>query len=199
MLEDVVHTQLGTGKNATVEGYRVAGKTSTAQKAGAKGYAEGLYYSSFVGALPARDPRVVILVSVDAPEGAHYGNDVAAPSFARLGAQIMTHLGVPRDDGKAPPPPKPMTVAAKEIKADLGQLADLDVEPALPGKAPERPKVTTGLPDFTGLTLAQAVDLADRSRVQLRAVGTGVAVLQDTQPGPVDAGSVVQVYFEPPT
>ena len=199
MLEDVVHTQLGTGKNATVDGYRVAGKTSTAQKAGSKGYADGLYYSSFVGTLPARDPRVVILVSVDAPEGAHYGNDVAAPSFARLGAQIMTHLGIPRDDGSAPPPPKPVVVAAKELKADLGVLEGLDVEPELPGKAVVRPKLVTGLPDFTGLTLAQAVDLADRSHVQLRAVGTGVAVLQDIQPGPVDAGSVVQVFFEPPT
>lgn len=199
MLEDVVHTKLGTGKNATVDGYRVAGKTSTAQKAGNKGYADGLYYSSFLGALPARDPRVVIMVSVDAPEGAHYGNDVAAPSFARLGAQIMTHLGVPRDDGLAPPPPKPMTVTPKEIKADLGVLAEVDVEPALPGKAPERPKFVTGLPDFTGLTLAQAIDLADRSHVELRAVGTGVAVLQDMQPGPVDSGQVVRVFFEPPT
>lgn len=199
MLEMVVHSKLGTGEKALVDGYRVAGKTSTAQKAGAgKGYAEGLYYSSFVGALPARDPRVVILISVDAPEGAHYGNDVAAPSFARLGGLIMTHLGVPRDDGKAPPPPRPVTVAAADVKLTEGVLPDIDVEPDLPG-ASERPKFVTGLPDFTGLTLAQALDLAHRSHLELRAVGSGVAVLQDIQPGPVDSGSVVQVYFEPPT
>jgi cell division protein FtsI (penicillin-binding protein 3) len=203
MLEDVVHTDLGTGNNALVDGYRVAGKTSTAQKAGSKGYAEGMYYSSFIGALPARSPRVVILVSVDAPEGAHYGNDVAAPSFARLGGQIMTHLGVPRDDGKTPPAPKPVVVAAKEIAAELGVLADIDVEPSLPGTtrgsgAAAHPLVKTGLPDFTGLTLAQAVDLAGRSHVELRAVGSGVAVAQDVPPGQVESGRVVQVTFEPP-
>jgi cell division protein FtsI (penicillin-binding protein 3) len=59
--------------------------------------------------------------------------------------------------------------------------------------------VTTGLPDFTGLTLAQALDLAQSAKVDLRAVGTGIAVLQDRQPGPVDSGSPVRVYFEPPT
>lgn len=198
MLEDVVHTPLGTGKNAVVDGYRVAGKTSTAQKATSKGYADGLYYSSFIGTLPARDPRVVILVSVDAPEGAHYGNDVAAPSFARLGAQIMTHLGVPRDDGAAPPPPRPITVAAAALPAELGALAEVDAEPDLPGHAPARPRVTTGLPDFTGLTLAQAIDVAGRASVELRAVGTGVAVLQDIQPGPVESGQAVRVFFEPP-
>jgi cell division protein FtsI (penicillin-binding protein 3) len=56
MLENVVHSKLGTGKNATVDGYRVAGKTSTAQKSGKKGYDDSQWYSSFLGALPARAP-----------------------------------------------------------------------------------------------------------------------------------------------
>jgi cell division protein FtsI (penicillin-binding protein 3) len=200
MLEDVVHTDLGTGKNARVDGYRVAGKTSTAQKSGKSGYDDGQYYSSFVGALPARAPRAVILVSVDSPEGAHYGNDVAAPSFARLGAQIMVHLGVPRDDGSAPPPPKPVKLAAADPKIVDGFIPDVDVEPDLPGHR-RTPVVTTrtGLPDFTGLTLAQALDLAQSADVDLRAVGTGIAVLQDIQPGQVDSGQSVQVWFEPPT
>jgi cell division protein FtsI (penicillin-binding protein 3) len=200
MLEDVVHTKLGTGKNALVDGYRVAGKTSTAQKSGKSGYDDQQWYSSFLGALPARAPRVVIMISVDSPEGAHYGNDVAAPSFARLAGQIMVHLGVPRDDGKTPPPPKAMTLASADPRLVDGFIPDLDVEPDLPGQR-ARPAVTTstGLPDFTGLTLAQALDLAHDAKLELRAVGTGIAVLQDRQPGPVDAGSVVQVYFEPPT
>lgn len=200
MLENVVHTELGTGKNARVDGYRVAGKTSTAQKSGKSGYDDGQYYSSFVGALPARAPRAVILVSVDSPEGAHYGNDVAAPSFARLGAQIMVHLGVPRDDGSAPPPPKPVKLAAADPKLAFGFIPDVDVEPDLPGHR-RTPVVTsrTGLPDFTGLTLAKALDLAHSADIDLRAVGTGIAVLQDVQPGPVDSGQTVQVWFEPPT
>jgi cell division protein FtsI (penicillin-binding protein 3) len=200
MLESVVHGELGTGKNARVDGYRVAGKTSTAQKSGKKGYDDGQYYSSFVGALPARDPRVVILVSVDSPEGAHYGNDVAAPSFARLAAQIMVHLGVPRDDGSAPPRPPPLTVALADPKLEDGFEADVDVEPDLPGhRRTPAPAARTGLPDFTGLTLAQALDLAHSAKVELRAQGSGVAVMQDRPPGPVDAGAVVKVFFEPPT
>jgi cell division protein FtsI (penicillin-binding protein 3) len=200
MLEDVVHTKLGTGKNAVVDGYRVAGKTSTAQKSGKQGYDDSQWYSSFLGAVPARAPRVVIMISVDSPEGAHYGNDVAAPSFARLGAQIMVHLGVPRDDGKAPPAPRPVTLTMADPRLELGFIPDLDIEPDLPGHR-HRPAVTvtTGLPDFTGLTLAQALDLAQDARLELRAVGTGIAVLQDREPGPADSGSVVQVYFEPPT
>lgn len=200
MLENVVHTKLGTGKNALVDGYRVAGKTSTAQKSGKQGYDDSQWYASFIGAVPARAPRIVILVSVDSPEGAHYGNDVAAPSFARLAGQIMVHLGVPRDDGSAPPPPKPVTLAMADPRLTEGFIPDLDVEPDLPGHR-RRPAVTvtTGLPDFTGLTLAQALDLAQTARVDLRAHGTGIAVLQDLQPGPVDSGSPVQVYFEPPT
>jgi len=200
MLEDVVHTKLGTGEKAMVPGYRVAGKTSTAQKSGKSGYDDGQYYSSFVGALPARTPRVVMLVSVDSPEGAHFGNDVAAPSFARLGAQIMVHLGVPRDDGSAPPPPPKVTLAAADPRLIEGFLPDVDVEPDLPGQR-RTPVVTrrTGLPDFTGLTLAQALDLAQSADVELRAVGSGIAVLQDQEPGPVASGTPVQVFFEPPT
>ena len=200
MLENVVHSKLGTGKNATVEGYRVAGKTSTAQKSGKKGYDDSQWYSSFLGALPARAPRVVIMVSVDSPEGAHYGNDVAAPSFSRLAGPIMVHLGVPRDDGTAPPPPRPVTLASDDPKLELGFIPELDVEPDLPGHR-HRPAVTvtTGLPDFTGLTLAQALDLAHDAKLELRATGTGIAVLQDRQPGPAEIGSVVQVWFEPPT
>src|SRR5690606_2532537 len=89
MLENVVHSQQGTGRNAQVEGYRVAGKTSTAQKASKKGgYAEDEYFASFVGAVPAKRPRVVILVSVDNPQGEYYGNKVAAPTFARIATRV---------------------------------------------------------------------------------------------------------------
>jgi cell division protein FtsI (penicillin-binding protein 3) len=58
--------------------------------------------------------------------------------------------------------------------------------------------VEGGLPDFTGLTLAEAVDAAHEAEIDLRAVGTGVAVMQDTPPGPIEIGKAVTVYFEPP-
>lgn len=77
MLEGVVKE--GSGKNAYIEGYRVAGKTGTAQKYENGAVAAGKYVSSFVGFFPADDPRYLALVIVDEPQGAYYGSVVAAP------------------------------------------------------------------------------------------------------------------------
>ena len=77
MLEGVVKE--GSGKNAYIEGYRVAGKTGTAQKYENGAVAAGKYVSSFVGFFPADDPQYLALVIVDEPQGAYYGSVVAAP------------------------------------------------------------------------------------------------------------------------
>lgn len=197
MLENVVHSKKGTGKNALVEGYRVAGKTSTAQKASKSGgYAEDDYFASFVGAVPAAHPRVVINVSVDNPQGGHYGNEVAAPTFARIAARVMEHLGVPREDGSRPSP-DPIAILKDNVKLVDGFVAAEDVEPALPGH--RSVSVNGGLPDFTGLTIAEAIDAADSAGATLHAVGSGIAVMQDVPPGPFDAGAKVTVYFQAPT
>ncbi|MCB9703501.1 MAG: penicillin-binding protein 2 [Myxococcales bacterium] len=210
MLESVVHSRHGTGNNAAVPGYRVAGKTSTAQKAnGGKGYTDDQYFASFVGALPAADPRVVILVSVDNPEGGHFGNEVAAPSFARLGEQIMLHLGVPREDGA--PPPKPLVI--REREADKPSVVPFvgpgpgpaegdegGTEPALPGRRPRAERVVVAAgerPDFTGLGLAAAHDLAERNRIDLVAVGSGVAVAQEELGEGPKGLPLLRVHFAP--
>ncbi len=197
MLENVVHSNKGTGKNALIDGYRVAGKTSTAQKASKSGgYAEDEYFASFVGAIPAKDPRVVILVSVDNPVGGSYGNEVAAPTFARLGERVMLHLGVPRDDGSRPSPDPLLLMTNNTMLVD-GFVPLGDVEPELPGQRPI--SVDGGLPDFMGLSLVEALDAADGANVKLVAKGTGVAVMQNVPPGPMEPGvDAVTVYFEPP-
>ncbi len=87
----------GTGQTAAVPGYEVAGKTGTAQKprADGKGYKGGGYIASFAGYLPARDPRFVIVVTVDDPRGAIYGGVVAAPVFREVAAFSVAHMKVP--------------------------------------------------------------------------------------------------------
>jgi len=87
----------GTGKEAKIPGYKVAGKTGTAEKFDpATGtYSETAYIASFVGYLPADRPRVTILVMLDEPQGFYWGGSVAAPVFARVALRIMQHLGVP--------------------------------------------------------------------------------------------------------
>ncbi len=94
LLVDVV--EHGTGKRAAVPGYRVAGKTGTAQKVDAE---TGMYSStksiaSFVGFVPAGDPKLAMLVLIDEPQGPAWGGVVAAPVFREVAEQVLRYLGV---------------------------------------------------------------------------------------------------------
>jgi cell division protein FtsI (penicillin-binding protein 3) len=86
----------GTGKNARLEGYTVAGKTGTAQKPNErkKGYSNEVI-SSFVGMVPAESPRLVVLVMIDEPQTERLGAKVAAPVFARITDFALKRLGIP--------------------------------------------------------------------------------------------------------
>jgi cell division protein FtsI/penicillin-binding protein 2 len=101
MLEGVVVS--GTGKRAAVPGYRLAGKTGTAQKIGASGgYERGRYIASFAGFGPLPDPRFAAIVVLYEPEGAAYhGGDVAAPVFREVAAAFLRLWRIPRTE---PPP-----------------------------------------------------------------------------------------------
>jgi cell division protein FtsI (penicillin-binding protein 3)/stage V sporulation protein D (sporulation-specific penicillin-binding protein) len=96
MLKGVVSDQ-GTGKLAKIPGYTVAGKTGTAQKPGPHGYIPGAYVATFVGMVPASNPRLVVLVSVDEPHGEIYGGLVAAPAFEQIASFDLQYLEVPPD------------------------------------------------------------------------------------------------------
>lgn len=86
----------GTGRNAYIEGYSVGGKTGTAQKAVPGGYSTTDYVASFLGFAPVDDPRLVILVVVDSPQGySYYGGTVAAPVFREVMRDSLRYLGVP--------------------------------------------------------------------------------------------------------
>ena len=93
MLEGVVRD--GSGKKAYIEGYRVAGKTGTAQKYEDGRIAQGKYVSSFVGCFPASDPRYLALVIVDEPQGAYYGSTVAAPCAKQIFEGIIDIFDLP--------------------------------------------------------------------------------------------------------
>jgi cell division protein FtsI (penicillin-binding protein 3)/stage V sporulation protein D (sporulation-specific penicillin-binding protein) len=96
MLKGVV-SETGTAQLAEIPGYTVAGKTGTAQVPGPNGYEAGKYVATFVGVVPARDPRLVVLVSVDQPKGAIFGGVVAAPAFAQIASFDLQYLEVPPD------------------------------------------------------------------------------------------------------
>jgi cell division protein FtsI/penicillin-binding protein 2 len=96
MLRGVVSDQ-GTAVAASIPGYSVAGKTGTAQKPGPYGYLPGKYVATFVGMVPSAAPRLVVLVSVDEPQGEIYGGLVAAPAFEQIASFDLQYLGVPPD------------------------------------------------------------------------------------------------------
>jgi len=98
ILEGVVTN--GTGTKAAIAGFRVAGKTGTAQKVDQRTgtYSSTLSIGSFVGFVPADAPRLAMIVVIDEPQGEAWGGVVAAPVFRRVGEQVLTYLGVSRDD-----------------------------------------------------------------------------------------------------
>lgn len=95
MLRSVVED--GTGKDAALEDYTVAGKTGTAQKIdpATGGYSHQKVLASFVGAVPAESPRLVVLVLIDEPEALRWGGSIAAPAFREIARDALQYLQVP--------------------------------------------------------------------------------------------------------
>jgi len=87
-------------KLAQVQGYRVAGKSGTARKLVNGQYSKTRYRSSFVGFAPVSNPRIVVAVSMDEPQGDYFGGRVAAPVFADIVANSLRRLGVQPDAGR---------------------------------------------------------------------------------------------------
>ena len=98
MLEHVVSSE-GTGRKASVAGYRVAGKTGTTRKNSVGGYTEERYTAVFAGVAPVSNPRLSVVVVIDDPSGGkYYGGDVAAPVFSKIVADSVRILAIPPDD-----------------------------------------------------------------------------------------------------
>jgi len=93
-LESVV--AIGTGRNAFIDGYRVGGKTGTAQKVVNGRYSTSEHIVSFIGFAPADDPQIVIYVAVDNPEGIQFGGVVAAPIVRNIMEDALQILEVPK-------------------------------------------------------------------------------------------------------
>ncbi|MGB6866704.1 MAG: penicillin-binding transpeptidase domain-containing protein, partial [Candidatus Aminicenantaceae bacterium] len=90
----------GTGTEAQVDGYSIAGKTGTAQKFDPSigRYSNKKHTASFVGFVPVENPVLAIVVVIDEPEGEFYGGDVAAPVFKEIASQTLRYLQVPKDE-----------------------------------------------------------------------------------------------------
>ena len=185
LLEQVVAT--GGGHKAAVKGYRIAGKTGTAQKIreDGAGYMDGRYIASFCGFAPVEDPKVTVLVIIDDPTlGSYYGGQIAAPVAGRIFAQLMRYM---------------------HIEPTSEVLMDIETVPQ-PHERPKPKKVFQGevpngkvvMPDFIGMSLREAARKAAESGLTFEGEGSGVAASQSIEPNTlVDAGTAITVYFQP--
>ena len=197
-MEDVVKD--GTGKNAYVAGYHVAGKTGTSEKIGSK---DNTYIGSFAGFAPLSDPRISVVVIIDEPQGANYsGGVIAAPVAGEIIEKTLTYLGVEPayEDGefavKTAPVPSVTGMSVEEAKAALeaegydytvrvigegstvvSQVPNARIITPVNGVVVlytqnNIEKETSVVPDFTGLTVSQANRAAIGAGINIRISGS---------------------------
>ena len=187
LLEQVVAS--GGGKKAGVKGYRIAGKTGTAQKIRREtaGYLEGRYIASFCGFAPVEDPIFTVLVMIDDPRGGDfYGGQIAAPVASRIFTQLLRYAHVE---------PSSNTFAETAGETEKGRSDDEERRMEAAATPPEGKAV---VPDFTGLSLREAARLAELRGLTFESEGTGAAVSQSLSVNDiVDQGERVKVYFHP--
>jgi cell division protein FtsI (penicillin-binding protein 3) len=184
MLVGVVES--GTGHAAMIPGYRVAGKTGTAQKLdpATRRYSHAPGVLSFVGYVPAEDPRLVMLVMLDEPKNEKWGSEAAAPIFANIGRDVLRYLEVPPRDVPAvqivsgapettPGAPAPVAAAAPEPASGPAEAAITPVGEATPDRL---------MPDLRGKTLRQALASLAPLGVRVDVHGRGRVTTQTPAP-----------------
>ena len=191
----------GTGEEAAIDGYLVAGKTGTAQKADYVhgGYAKDRWSSSFVGFAPASNARLSIAVVIDEPVIAHQGGAVAAPAFRRLMEKSLRHLGVPTDhqsDSLA----LRTSIANKRAQGnDHQDDEDNTAAPTLEAPEPELSQGQVRVPHLLTKTARAAVHAAHEKGFDVHLHGSGLVVRQEPASNcGVAPGSTIQVYLAPP-
>lgn len=201
----------GTGTLAVVPGYRTAGKTGTAQKADAAtgNYSVDKRVASFVGFIPAEDPKLVILALLDEPKGQVYGGLIAAPVFSRVASQTLQLLGVPPT---YPEDRNTILPSAEAIASALGNeetedtsaldsmtfadIVEVDENGDSIAPVPSGPT----MPNFIGMSSRQVLEMAQESSLNLKLIGSGRVTEQDPVAGmPIPLGSTIWVRLEPPS
>ena len=180
----------GTGHDAAIAGYEVAGKTGTAQKLdpNTRRYSRAPGVLSFVGFAPADDPRFVMLVMLDEPKNEKWGSEAAAPIFSAIGADVLRYLQV-APGGTTPVQivtgPAPESAARPPIRL-------LSSEPW----ADDGPR----MPDVRGLPLRPALAVLEQFGVQVEIAGRGTIVDQSPAAGvALRSGATVKLALSAPS
>src|SRR6266498_5289961 len=172
----------GTGHNAAIPGYEVAGKTGTAQKLdpATRRYSHAPGILSFVGFAPADDPRMAMIVLLDEPKNEKWGSEAAAPIFSAIGREALRHMNVP-PRGTTPVP---------ILRADSSAVEAVGAAPAIRLASLEVASDASGvMPALQGRSLRRAMAALASFDVVLEVHGHGVVVDQSPAPGsPMSVG-----------
>jgi membrane peptidoglycan carboxypeptidase len=167
----------GTGTEARIEGYAVAGKTGTAQKVVDGRYSNSDYNVSFVGYVPALKPAFTIVVVIDSPHAVSpYGGVVAAPIFRKIADAALLHEGVPPSFNAE----QPVLVARRDEPAPTSAPASLKTGADVPivTLASRATTSVSAIPDLSGLSAREALRVVAQLGMTARLEGTGLVVNQ---------------------
>jgi len=182
----------GTGEGAVPAGYEVAGKTGTAQKVDSLlgGYSEDRYTSGFMGFAPAEEPKLVLLVVIDEPQGNNYGGVVAAPIFKAIMEKALPYLNVI---------PKGTIIVKNELDSAPKKGA-LEPQPLIDGVKVGKGAGMVVMPDLTGLSMRNALSRMEGRGLIIRVSGNGKVVEQTPRPGTViEKGDICYLKFQSPS
>jgi cell division protein FtsI (penicillin-binding protein 3) len=165
----------GTGTKAALDGFRVAGKTGTAQKVDPVTHTYSLTkrIGSFVGFVPADKPILTIAVIIDEPKGVKYGGVIAAPAFRGIAQNSLAYLKIQ--------PNVPTTAASKPADAmaspatPVESLSDWDIQ-----DVSARGEV---MPNFKGMSMRRVLQVMEKHGINIRLIGSGRATEQSPPPG----------------
>ena len=165
----------GTGTKAALDGFRVAGKTGTAQKVDpvTRTYSPSKRIGSFVGFVPADKPKLTIAVIIDEPQGVKYGGVVAAPAFRGIAQNSLAYLKIQ--------PNEPTRIVAKPVEAIVA--AAPVVESLSDGGGPETPAGGEVMPNFRGMSMRRVMQVMEKRGINIRLLGSGRAIEQSPPPG----------------
>ena len=173
----------GTGKGAQIKGYRIGGKTGTAQKSGLKGYDNRKYFSSFIAFFPVDNPKYIILISINEPKvgGKHHGSEVALPSVRNVLEKLIKYMGI-SPEGNIEESRKEKAVEQKPMK-DLKKLLN--------------EFNNNKMPDLTGLSLREIISIYPQIKFpKYKITGNGSVVEQYPEPGTkLDKNSEVRIIL----
>lgn len=180
----------GTGTKAAVDGYRVAGKTGTAQKVDpvTRTYSPTKRIGSFVGFVPADKPKLTIVVIIDEPQGIKYGGVVAAPAFREIAQNTLAYLKI-----------VPNMPIAKKEKSQEAEEEDVQ-EPESLSESEIEDTTNDGavMPDFRGMSMRGVLQVMEKRSINIRLIGSGRATEQSPPPGQAIKGTgAVWVKFTP--